>query len=84
MTQKCCCGKKGFTIKLTTEGNPNFTFGKNASVFWSCGLKFQNKFYVYGGDAGQDLRQISRIDGCSLNLVGQLGFDFRDGGCAAT
>ena len=48
----------------------------------SCGVKFQNDFYVFGGFTKN--RQISKVDGCSLKRVGDLNFDFYHSGCTAT
>lgn len=61
-----------------------FTLEADTSVTGSCSVKFQGKFYVFGGvGTGRDgTRQISRIQGCSLIRQDEdLPFDFKHGAC---
>ena len=40
--------------------------------------------FVYGGTYKVNDYQIARVDGCSLNRIGELDFSFANGGCAVT
>ena len=46
-------------------------------------MKYKNQFYVFGGAItyGGDRRQISRLEGCSLQRIGTLAFDHHYGAC---
>ena len=65
------------------DNNFNFRFGENTSVYHSCSMKYKNQFYVFGGTTsyGGDKRQISKLEGCSLQRIGTLAFDHSGGAC---
>ena len=64
------------TARLTpviTDLNANvdtetiFKIEDDTDVFFSCGVKFNGYFYIFGG-LNESRRKISRIEGCSLRL----------------
>ena len=57
-----------------------FSHDQNAEADESCSLTWQNQLYVFGGDSNK--RQISRLSGYRLHVVGALPFDHRLGACA--
>ena len=65
------------------DGNFYFRFGENTSVYLSCSMKYKNQFYVFGGTYGYDgdRRQISKLEGCSLQRIGTLAFYHYYGAC---
>ena len=60
--------------------NLEFTMGQNTEAFASCSAQLNGEFYVMGGANFQD--QISKIDGCKLQRIGDLPFTFYGGTCA--
>ena len=58
----------------------DFEFGHQTEVDGSCSITYRGDFYVFGR-IGLD-RQISKLEGCSLERIGSLDFDFELGGCA--
>ena len=74
-------GKVLVTDGLGNTRKPRFTFGQNTGAKTSCGLTWRNDFYVYGGYSNT-LRQISKVNGCRLERISNLDFDFNYGGCA--
>ena len=58
-----------------------FMYGENTWAHYSCSLTFRNQFYLFGGDQGYT-RQISRLNGCSIERIGSLDFESSWGGCA--
>ena len=66
-----------------SDGNFYFRFGENTTVLWSCSMKYKNQFYVFDGTTiyGGDFRQISKLEGCSLQRIGTLAFDHYWGAC---
>ena len=56
----------------------NFKFSDDTNVVESCGITFNGQFFIYGG---YNERQIAKVNGCSLETVGSLEFDFVGGGC---
>ena len=56
-----------------------FSFPSDTEVYISCSLIFNNRMFVFGG--WNEKRQISRVSGCNLVRIGNLGFDFCSGGC---
>ena len=62
----------------------SFAYGEETSAFESCSIVWNNQAFVYGGTYQINDYQIARLDGCSLNRVGQLDFSFANGGCAVT
>ena len=43
-------------------------------------MTWQNELYIFGG--GSKKRQISKLVGCELTLIGLLGFNHARGACA--
>ena len=58
-----------------------FMYGENTWAHYSCSLTYQNQFYLFGGDQGY-ARQISKLNGCSIERIGDLAFESVWGGCA--
>lgn len=54
-----------------------FEFGENTEVYGSCSATFQNEFYVFGGY--REEYQISKIQDCQLNRIGDLEFPLWSG-----
>ena len=61
---------------------PAFTIADDVEVDLSCGVRYQDQLYVYGGRKNK--RQIAKITNKSLAKVGSLPFDFTQGGCSST
>ena len=61
---------------------PAFTIADDVEVDLSCGVRYQDQLYVYGGRKNK--RQIAKITNKSLTKVGSLPFNFRLGGCSST
>ena len=61
---------------------PIFTIDDGVGVSRSCGVTYQNQFFVYGGKT--ETRQIAKVIQKSLKNVGTLPFDFFNGGCSST
>ena len=65
------------------DANFHFMFGVGTSVEESCHLVWKNKLYIFGGDrGGNQTRQVSRLDSCTLTNIGSLNFNFDEGACA--
>ena len=64
-----------------TPGDFMFAFGDNTEAYWSCSITWQGDFYIFGGN--KEKRQVSKMaaSGCKLERIGDLDFDFNDGGC---
>ena len=62
------------------ENNLDFTMGENTEAFASCSAQLNGEFYVMGGRNFSD--QISKINGCKLERIGDLPFTFYGGTCA--
>ena len=62
-----------FKDKNNQHAPANFEYGTDTTPHKSCSLTFQNKAYVFGGY--QNGKQISRLDGCSLEKIGELSFE---------
>lgn len=73
-------------VPLLTDDNGRedrnffFMYGQETVVHYSCGLSFQNEFYIFGGI---NEHQISKVASCRLDIVGQLSFRFVHGGCTS-
>ena len=73
-----------YTVPLLTDSegrddrNFFFMYGEATEAYHSCGLTFQNEFYMFGGWSHKT--QISKITKCRLERVGSLTFDLRRGG----
>lgn len=52
------------------------------SVYQSCGVTHENKFYIYGGD--RLTQQVLQVDNCGLTLIGSLSFDHDKGACGSS
>ena len=58
----------------------DFDFGDETQVQDCCSVTYRGHFYVFGGYNFK--KQISKLEGCSLQRIGSLDFDFYLGGCA--
>ena len=67
--------------KGRSDSNFYFLYGEATSAWESCSLLHKNKYYVFGG-RGDQMRQISVLQGCELKRIGSLQFDFHKGSCA--
>ena len=75
------CGPVVTNAAGLDDRNINFDFAENTEVAYSCGLTFRNQYFVFGGGSiGSS--QISQVIDCQLKRIGQLSFDFEEGGCA--
>ena len=79
--------KKASNVPVITDSTGkvdtdfNFEFGENTSVYYSCSIKYKNEFFIFGGNYGDERRQISKISGCQLEQIGALDFDHYYGTC---
>ena len=64
------------------EAEIGFSFGQNAEVYQSCSMLWNGRMLVFGGR--HEKTQISKIENCELQRIGNLTFEFWDGACAAT
>ena len=68
--------------------------GPESSVIYSCSATVNDEFYIFGGSGSFSKQvffidfaealikiQISKINGCSLDRIGQLPHDFYRGAC---
>ena len=62
------------------DANIFMVFDEGTEVYHSCSLTWRNEFFVFGGD--QQNRQISKLSGCRLSLVGTLAFDHYRAACS--
>ena len=62
-----------FKDKNNQHAPANFEYGTDTTAYKSCSLTFQNKAYVFGGF--KNGQQISRLNGCSLERIGELSFE---------
>ena len=60
----------------------NFDFN-GQEVFYSCGVTFQNKHFIFGG-SNKHKRQIIQINDCDLIEIGSISFDHYSGACGST
>lgn len=58
-----------------------FSFGKNTAVLYSCSITWHGELFIFGGLVLGEMRQISKLNGCSLDRVGSLPFDYYYGAC---
>merc|ERR1711935_1059920 len=68
-------------IETSGEVLTSFRFG-GKEVFASCGVTFQNKYFIFGGLDNK--RQILQINDCSLTSVGLTPFEHFFGACGST
>ena len=88
---------KGFSLKNhnknQTESNPprlietagelSTSFKTSGQeVYDSCGVTFQNKQYIFGGNTNK--RQVLQIEDCGLIRIGTTEFDHVRGACGST
>ena len=59
----------------------DFEFEENTEVDNSCGVKWRNEMYIFGGK--RKTKQVSQIVGCQLKNIGELKFKHISGGCAS-
>ena len=59
----------------------NFQFGQDTYVQGACAATLNGERYVFGASHEQYKTQFSKIEGCSLNRMGTLDFDFKLGSC---
>ena len=57
-----------------------FMYGKGTEVWKSCSLTWRGQFYIFGGQ--NEKTQVSTLNGCKLERVASLNFQFVFGGCA--
>ena len=63
--------------------NFEFTFDDDTEVSYSCPLLWKNENFIIGGWGTSELRrQVSKVDGCGLKLIGLLPFEHKWGSCA--
>ena len=61
------------------DGNIFMVFDEDTEVRNSCSLTWRGEFFVFGGN---QKRQISKLTGCRLSLIGTLAFDHYIGTCS--
>ena len=63
------------------EVSTYFQIEDGIEIDLSCGVTFENQFFVYGGK--EKNRQIARVEDCSLKKIGELPqyFGMAGGGC---
>ena len=57
----------------------DFEIDEEAEVYHSCSVTWQNELYVFGG--ATNMTQISKVQSCRLEPMGQLAFDHKNGDC---
>merc|ERR1711892_884394 len=68
---------------IDATGELSTSFDTNGQdVFQSCGVTFQNKQLIFGGNTHR--RQILQVDSCSLTSVGSIPFDHYRAACGST
>ena len=68
-------------LDSTTELE-NFEIGDQNGIYRSCSFSQNGKMYIFGGHPTQDYNgQISTVDSCRLNRIGELPFVFDLGAC---
>ena len=58
---------------------PDFSYSIDTEVEHSCSIVWNNEMYVFGGLS--KVNQISKVENCQLNLIGQLNFRMHKGAC---
>ena len=74
--------KQAYSLSLNNEHvKIGFAFGNSVEVHKSCSLVFKGTMYVFGG--AKEHRQIAQVttQGCGINKLGNLPFDFVQGAC---
>ena len=68
-------------IETSGEVSTNFKFdGKEVDE--SCGVTFQNKHFIFGGNLNK--RQVLQVKYCGLTTIGSTPFDHFEGACGST
>ena len=59
----------------------DFTYGADTDLHQGCAVEYKNQFYVFGGE--NEKWQISKIDDCQLQRIGELdiNYGFHHGSC---
>ena len=59
-----------------------FSFEPDTGSYLSCSFVLNGIMFIVGGYSNRDFtRQISIVESCRINKVGQLPYDFYDGAC---
>ena len=58
---------------------PKFEMLDETEAYRSCSVTFQNEMWMFGGFT--EMRQVSKVVGCTLKRVADLTFDFHEGAC---
>ena len=75
--------EKNVPFLIDTRGRSKeigFEYGHRAEVSGSCPIVWRGKMYMFGGMV--NIRQISVVDNCKLELIGRLQFKMENGACA--
>ena len=65
---------------IGTDGELSTRFDYNdQEVEQSCGVTYENNFFIYGGDL--NTRQVLQVIDCGLSSIGTLLFDHYFGAC---
>ena len=62
------------------ESDVDFALRFDQNISKSCSLTWRGEFYIFGGDE-ESKRQILKLNGCTIETVGLLSFDYKLGGC---
>ena len=65
---------------LSGRDDRELYFSMKAEIYGACPLTWRNEHYIFGGYTRQ--RNVGKVNGCELEVVGELDFDFKFGGCA--
>jgi len=71
-----------FTFGLNghVQSKIDFKFPDLTAVFLGCATVFENKMLYFGG-VGNNNKQLSQVEDCSLKRIGELDFEFENGAC---
>ena len=58
----------------------NFEYGDQTDVYYGCSITYRGDFYVLGSK--NEKTQIAKVNGCRLERIGSLSFEFYSGGCS--
>ena len=68
---------------IGTAGEVSTSFDTNGQeVYRSCGVTFQDKHYIFGGETKKD--QILQINDCDLISIGNTPFNHNFGACGSS
>ena len=56
-----------------------FTHDQDSEVMFSCSISWENQLFIFGGSSNK--RQISKLIGYHLNVIGSLPFDHNYATC---